>query len=778
MADLKNQEEKISNEDDEELTTLTPEENVTQEQESVVESKSSKKISNLKLAHLDEVTKLRNELDELKTKCMIIETTKQDELDEMRFKSTQEIDSLNHIINALTNDLSAMRNEYDSRTKNYKEYKKQQQIQSDLTNKSPNSINAAANTDSLSLRNSPHNKSIGTSSTQNPSYNLNITQENENLEEDMRKAKESADMLRSVVLPLETEISTLRTRSNTSEKRMKELEEIIEKQNKERETLMEEEKRIIDECISKSVEEEENSMLDDSKQKDFFQKYIQLKKHLYKNEEKFVDMEQTHLKAIRQVYSLLTPDQKLKLIPYRSKSKSMLSNKSTSSSIRSENQPSKEVPTTEIIEEYDDLNIRQNETICRIEELINTLVIDDEQSTTDSVASATSSSQTPSISEMNINYVELLAMYEKEKNSLSELEVNYNQKAKESNKNIENLNKEMNNLGMIIDDLRKQYLNMQNQFQFQLDSLMKLNEELRTDLQRAELKNESYKSESLRLKAENKQFYGEQTILTRDFEEQYRPQHSLEESNRQLTNIRADMVKLVVANQALNRQHQLSLETIKHLQKTNLQYQKSASSMGNSPDQMVLFQSLESELERERKVRIETENESHEHKNQIKVIKEKSQTLIDSLRQKNEHFEFEQRKLKEENVELTNQIQSLKKDAKNGLSVQEDLVRLIQSLQIELNQMKVSTNSDSANKFLVRCQNEEDFKECANCNIVFSMTKRKNRCQHCCKIFCAECCNKTVLSGPNNRPHKVCESCHTLLDKTSAPSTATEQNVN
>ncbi len=65
-------------------------------------------------------------------------------------------------------------------------------------------------------------------SSQNPSYHLNITQENENLEEDMRKAKESADMLRAVVLPLETEISTLRTRSNTSEKRMKELEDIIE----------------------------------------------------------------------------------------------------------------------------------------------------------------------------------------------------------------------------------------------------------------------------------------------------------------------------------------------------------------------------------------------------------------------------------------------------------------------------------------------------------------------------------------------------------------------
>ena len=46
-------------------------------------------------------------------------------------------------------------------------------------------------------------------------------------------------------------------------------------------------------------------------------------------------------------------------------------------------------------------------------------------------------------------------------NLLSNTEAAFNQKAKDSNKNIENLNKEMNNLATIIDDLRKQYINMQ-----------------------------------------------------------------------------------------------------------------------------------------------------------------------------------------------------------------------------------------------------------------------------------------------------------------------------
>ena len=41
---------------------------------------------------------MKNQLDEVRTNAMIIETTKQDELDELKLKNKQELDSLNHII--------------------------------------------------------------------------------------------------------------------------------------------------------------------------------------------------------------------------------------------------------------------------------------------------------------------------------------------------------------------------------------------------------------------------------------------------------------------------------------------------------------------------------------------------------------------------------------------------------------------------------------------------------------------------------------------------------
>ncbi len=37
------------------------------------------------------------------------------------------------------------------------------------------------------------------------------------------------------------------------------------------------------------------------------------------------------------------------------------------------------------------------------------------------------------------------------------------------------------------------------------------------------------------------------------------------------------------------------------------------------------------------------------------------------------------------------------------------------------------------------------------------------------KILCKECVNKTVYSGPNNRPSRVCDVCYTLLNKNSQP---------
>ena len=87
-------------------------------------------------------------------------------------------------------------------------------------------------------------------------------------------------------------------------------------------------------------------------------------------------------------------------------------------------------------------------------------------------------------------------------------------------------------------------------------------------------------------------------------------------------------------------------------------------------------------MERERKVRNEIEAELKSSKLQIKVLKEKDQSIIESLRKRNEQNECDIEKLKTENIEFNNQLQVTKRDMKMNLSVQEDLVKLNQSLQV------------------------------------------------------------------------------------------------
>lgn len=69
----------------------------------------------------------------------------------------------------------------------------------------------------------------------------------------------------------------------------------------------------------------------------------------------------------------------------------------------------------------------------------------------------------------------------------------------------------------------------------------------------------------------------------------------------------------------------------------------------------------------------------------------------------------------------------------------------------------------------VRWQHEEDVDDCPTCHTQFSNPKRKQHCRHCGQIFCPNCVTRVVQSGPNMRPSKVCDVCHTLLVKSSAP---------
>uniref|UniRef100_A0A1B0CSB9 FYVE-type domain-containing protein n=2 Tax=Lutzomyia longipalpis TaxID=7200 RepID=A0A1B0CSB9_LUTLO len=110
----------------------------------------------------------------------------------------------------------------------------------------------------------------------------------------------------------------------------------------------------------------------------------------------------------------------------------------------------------------------------------------------------------------------------------------------------------------------------------------------------------------------------------------------------------------------------------------------------------------------------------------------------------------------------TGKVTELQQNLANGEAVQQDFVRLSQTLQVQLERFRVEDQR-------VRWQDDEDVDQCTNCKGSFTVTKRKQHCRHCGAIFCDKCLSKSVPSGPHRRPARVCDVCHTLLVQNTAP---------
>ncbi|XP_055713491.1 rab GTPase-binding effector protein 1 isoform X2 [Phlebotomus papatasi] len=119
-------------------------------------------------------------------------------------------------------------------------------------------------------------------------------------------------------------------------------------------------------------------------------------------------------------------------------------------------------------------------------------------------------------------------------------------------------------------------------------------------------------------------------------------------------------------------------------------------------------------------------------------------------------------KLEKANADLKGKVTTLQQDLANGEAVQQDFVRLSQSLQMQLEKIRVADTQ-------VRWQDDEDVDQCSNCKSPFTVTKRKQHCRHCGTIYCDKCLGKSVPSGPHKKPARVCDVCHTLLVRNTAP---------
>lgn len=176
-------------------------------------------------------------------------------------------------------------------------------------------------------------------------------------------------------------------------------------------------------------------------------------------------------------------------------------------------------------------------------------------------------------------------------------------------------------------------------------------------------------------------------------------------------------------------------------------------------EKIYLLESCKSELEAQQKRGKEYEENQLRHQ----------ETNANLQSQMNTHL-VDKQDLDNKVAEMNAKIKNLQQELDDSVAVQTDFVRLSQSLQIELEKIRQGENE-------VRWQHEDDIPDCQGCRKSFAHTtssKRKHHCRHCGRIFCTECLAKLVPSGPQRRPTKVCDVCHTLLVQNSAPYFSTE----
>ncbi|XP_050099741.1 rab GTPase-binding effector protein 1 isoform X2 [Anopheles aquasalis] len=154
---------------------------------------------------------------------------------------------------------------------------------------------------------------------------------------------------------------------------------------------------------------------------------------------------------------------------------------------------------------------------------------------------------------------------------------------------------------------------------------------------------------------------------------------------------------------------------------------------------------------------------------QFVVIREELEVSVSDHEKQNSELRMQIIELQAGNERLDKQVCDLKskmavlqEDLANNEAVQKDFVKLSQSLQMQLEKIRSADTQ-------VRWQDDDDVDQCPNCKKEFTVTRRKQHCRHCGTIYCQPCLSKSVVSGPNRRPARVCDVCHTLLVQDTAP---------
>ncbi|CAD5116306.1 DgyrCDS5212 [Dimorphilus gyrociliatus] len=627
------------------------------------------------------ISKLEQEIEDVKTAASLAETARNSDLEDMTRRHKEEVASIQILMNDTLeqfqrseedNDIIELRKRID-----------------DLENENISLKSKVENRDGLlsSVAKTFQKKiSLGSSSS-----------EPENLEDSMKKAQENAEILRSIVLPFEEEIESLKKQLSERDKELCRLKEgeIIDG-SKTNEGMKLNDSMIDKDTSGEDVDSLKNNLHDISRELNHMQKLHDL------SLEEWQLAQQVSSTDIQRIMQFISEEQQIKIEESQKEDKGRESTKNRLNEIR-EARAKLESEGNSSFLNLSNLDLSTSEST-----LDTSKNIKDSAEKCAKCGTISQKLEEVKEAEMKANsHVKTLERYLDSERQASarlrsyadELEDNLKVKSMEFDERICALRGDFKKTSDAYKSLRHHFNEMKNRLYLELNKVKDEREQAEIELRKFQAENESllgkYGAHSAQL-AE-----AEISLPTDPNEIQF-----------YLLQTREELIKAKVAKEHIEEQL-------------------------NSKILFIKDQIHSEQLERSR-------------------VEDALNTELMQVRKKLKEETDSKKQVMDDVSTLRIKVSSLQEDLNNSECVQRDFVKLSQSLQIELER-------ERAKQTEVRWQNEEDIDECNKCKTTFTVTRRKHHCRHCGRIFCADCVSNTVLSGPQRRPAKVCQVCHTML---------------
>ncbi|XP_021941502.1 rab GTPase-binding effector protein 1 [Zootermopsis nevadensis] len=678
---------------------------------------------------LADVKRLSSELDEAKSQLVVAGFRMESDLQDEKRKCQEEIASLQQIVQETVEESSSSRSKYDSEVKRLKRANERletqnlelrsllQQQQQGTTDKGERETPILAPGVMLSAVTKTLARKVVSQLGADAS---SLSQDN--MEDSMRKAQEDAEVLRSLVIPLEEEIRALK-----------------------------EKLRYTDQQLRKYEGDKDDAM---------------------KFSEEIGDL------SVKEIVSVGAQNGPSVVSPSRDPGSTVIQSTSLDSKVHQSQaatgSPKVNVMNTSVTS-ISNLNELQVGSLKKQSPDGHSSIAEDSESVTDIVSKKDGESVGSPVSQGHLSAIarlpqavtpcDMCSNYEaqlvrertveryredltKEADFRKDMEEKWNEKKEEHKVQVAELKKKMETAEETLQELRHTYTQVYSEVMDQLTSLTQQREQVQEQLSK--------------LQKENDNLLGKHSAHSQQLQnEMINWPDKVEDLQELLLKFHEELIAAKVAKETMEEQEQTL-----HCEIQLIRDQMS----GEHEERVSMEDNLTQELN-SLKIHL---HKCERERDKYKVTYEGLEKLVKSSQQTATEFETQltdvlkvKKQLEEQVAELKSRVGSLQQELDNSEAVQKDFVRLSQSLQVQLERIREADTQ-------VRWQHDEDIEECQGCRTGFFFPRSKQHCRHCGRIFCINCLSHTVHSGPNQRPSKVCDVCHTLLVRDTAPYFSTE----